>query len=79
MFWKTNAVRSDIAIRDGNWKFFYTSRNQGETALYDLSVDRAESTNVAAKHPEVVKQLTAKVETWKATLPKDYVKTNDVD
>jgi hypothetical protein len=79
LFWKTNAVRSDIAIRDGHWKLFSTIRNRGETELYDLSVDRAESTNVAARYPEVVKRLTAKVETWKATLPKDYVKTNDVD
>jgi N-acetylgalactosamine-6-sulfatase len=79
LFWKTNAVRSDIAIRDGNWKLFSTIHNRGETELYDLSVDRAESTNVAARYPEVVRRLTAKVETWKATLPRDYVKTNDVD
>jgi N-acetylgalactosamine-6-sulfatase len=79
LFWKTNAVRSDIAIRDGNWKLFSTIRNRGETELYDLSVDRAESTNVAVRYPDVVKQLTAKVEMWKATLPKDYVETNDVD
>ena len=46
-------------------------RNRGETELYDLSVDRAESTNVAAKHPDVVKELTAKVEKWKATLPRE--------
>jgi N-acetylgalactosamine-6-sulfatase len=79
LFWKTNTVRSDIAIRDGQWKLFYPVRNRGETELYDLSVDRAESTNVAAKYPDVVKQLTAKVGKWKATLPKDYVKTNDPD
>ena len=79
LFWKTNNVRSDIAIRDGHWKLFYPIRNRGETELYDLSVDRAESTNVAARHPEIVKQLTAKVEKWKATLPRDYVKTSDRD
>jgi arylsulfatase A-like enzyme len=79
LFWKTNAVRSDIAIRDRDWKLFYPTRNRGETELYDLSVDPRESMNVAAKHPEVVKELTAKVEKWKATLPKDYVKTSDPD
>jgi N-acetylgalactosamine-6-sulfatase len=79
LFWKTNTVRSDIAIRDGNWKLFYTVRNRGETELYDLSVDRAESMNIAAKRPDVVKRLTAKVEKWKATLPTDYVKTSDPD
>jgi N-acetylgalactosamine-6-sulfatase len=79
LFWKTNAVRSDIAIRDGNWKLFYPTRNRGEVELYDLSVDRPEGTNVAAQHPDVVKRLTARVETWKATLPRDYVKTSDKD
>ena len=79
LFWKTNAVRSDIAIRDGQWKMFHTIRNRGETELYDLTADPRESTNVAAKYPEVVKELTAKVEKWKATLPKDYVKTSDPD
>jgi N-acetylgalactosamine-6-sulfatase len=79
LFWKTNTVRSDIAIRDGNWKLFYPVRNRGETELYDLSADRAESSNVAAQHPDVVKRLTAKAEAWKATLPRDYVKTADKD
>jgi N-acetylgalactosamine-6-sulfatase len=79
LFWKTNNVRSDIAIRDGDWKLFYTVRNRGETELYDLSVDRAETTNVATRHPDVVKRLTAKVEKWKATLPAEYVKTDDKD
>jgi N-acetylgalactosamine-6-sulfatase len=79
LFWKTNNVRSDIGIRDGKWKLFHTVRPKGQTELYDLSADPREGTNVAAKHPEVVKQLTAKVEAWKATLPKDYVKAGDGD
>jgi N-acetylgalactosamine-6-sulfatase len=77
LFWKTNNVRSDIGVRDGQWKLLYPNRNKGETELYDLSADPGESTNVAAKHPEVVKLLTAKIEQWNATLPREYIKGDD--
>src|SRR5262249_12892387 len=77
LFWKVNNVRSDVAVRDGQWKLFVPTRKAGEVELYDLSVDWPESKNVAAQHPEVVKALGARVEKWKATLPKEYVKAND--
>ncbi len=79
LFWKTNNVRSEIGIRVGNWKMIDPNRKQGEIELYDLSVDPSESKNLAAKNPEVVKELKAKIEKWRATLPKDYVKTADKD
>jgi arylsulfatase A-like enzyme len=78
LFWKTNRVQSDIGIRDGQWKLFHPTR-KGEVELYDLSADPRESTNVAAQHPDIVRRLTAKVEQWQATLPKDYAKTPDND
>jgi N-acetylgalactosamine-6-sulfatase len=79
LFWKVNNVRSEIGIRDGRWKFFYPGRKISGIELYDLSADPRERTNVAAKYPEVVKQLTAKVEKWNAMLPRDYVKSADKD
>jgi arylsulfatase A-like enzyme len=79
LFWKTNTVRSDVAIRDGNWKLFVPTGNRGEIELYDLSVDRGESRNVAATYPSVVQELAAKVAAWKRTLPKDYVKVAEPD
>ena len=39
----------------------------------------AESKNVAAQHPDIVKRLSAKVEAWVATLTKEYVKADDPD
>lgn len=51
----------------------------GELELYELTADPAESNNVAARHPDVVRQLSAKLEAWVATLPKEYLKTKDKD
>jgi arylsulfatase A-like enzyme len=52
------------AIRQGKWKLFLLepAKRKGETsrqtgALYDLSTDLAELTDVSAKHPEVVATL----------------------
>ena len=53
------------AVRKGNWKLHLTARstrNQppvgGLPALYDLSTDLSETTNLADQHPEVVAELT---------------------
>jgi len=56
-----------------------TRKKDGELELYDLTADPAESDNLADKHPDIVKKLSAKVEAWIATLPKDYVKSKDKD
>ena len=79
LLWKTSNVRSEIAIRDGRWKFYHPHRRRGETELYDLSVDPRAAREPPAAHPGVVKQLTAMIEKWDATLPKTYDKTNDRD
>ena len=36
-----------------------------------------ESSNLAAAHPKIAKELTRKVESWVSTLPKEYRKTKD--
>lgn len=77
LIWKTSSLGSDPAMREGQWKFHGTHRRSGEVALYDLAADPAERNNIAAQHPEVVKKLSAKLEAWVATLPKEYVKTAD--
>ena len=49
------------AIRRGNWKGvrYNVALNPDSTIeLYDLSTDISETTNVAAKHPELVAKLT---------------------
>ena len=47
--------------------------------LFDLTADPAETKNLVAQNPEVVKRLSAKLEAWVGTLPKEYAKTDDKD
>lgn len=52
------------AIRSGNWKLldFYL---QDRVELYDLSKDEGETRNVASEHPEIVRELMAKLNAWR--------------
>ncbi|TWU58382.1 sulfatase family protein [Rubripirellula reticaptiva] len=78
LLWKTSSPGSESYIREGQWKLRHpTRRNGGEVELYNIAADPAESSNVADQHPDIVKTLSAKVQTWVASLPKDYVKTKD--
>lgn len=79
LFWKLSNVRSELVIRDGPWKLFEPTKKKGETALYHIPTDAAEKQNVAAKNPEIVAQLKAKIAKWNATLPKEYTKSDDKD
>ncbi len=51
------------AVRMGNWKLVSEANLKGMTytsdpwELYDISVDRSELNNVAAKHPDLVKKM----------------------
>ncbi|MEO7649910.1 MAG: sulfatase-like hydrolase/transferase, partial [Bryobacteraceae bacterium] len=56
MWWYLYGSR---AYRQGRWKVvFGVTRREWE--LYDIESDRTETQNLAAKHPEVLKQLTGK-------------------
>ena len=48
-----------LAIRKGNWKFIPHPMGgpRKPAELYDLSTDVAETTNIAEKHPDKVKEL----------------------
>ncbi|HEV7226524.1 MAG TPA: arylsulfatase [Pirellulales bacterium] len=59
------------AVREGDWKAIRTNlqparkatqQQPGLVELYDLARDRAETKNVAADHPEIVRRLTALME-----------------
>jgi arylsulfatase len=66
LFWEHHL---NCGIRDGKWKLVRYG-NGGKNAtlrkweLYDMEADRAESTNLADRFPEKVKQLDAKWEAW---------------
>ncbi|MFI5380508.1 MAG: arylsulfatase [Tepidisphaerales bacterium] len=51
------------AIRDGQWKLV-AKGPAGKWELYDMSVDRSETHDLAGEQPERVKQLTAAWEAW---------------
>jgi len=57
-----------LAVRKGKWKYFpageyrganYTQTGSGVPELFDLKADIGESQNVAAAHPEVVREMQA--------------------
>jgi arylsulfatase len=50
------------ALRDGRWKITTIEEN-GEWELYDLSVDRGETHNLAEEHPEKLREL---ISLWEA-------------
>lgn len=78
LFWKSSSVGSDAVIREGEWKLRVPSRkSDGEVELYNLAMDPAESENLAARNPAVVKRLSEKLSAWVATLPGNYIKTGD--
>ncbi len=54
---------SNRAVRDGKWKLVAVAKD-GPWELYDMDVDRAETNNLAEKHPEVVKKMAAQWDEW---------------
>ena len=60
LFWEHEGNR---AVRDGQWKLV-AKGPRGPWELYDLTADRAETTDLAAQHPERVKELAAQWEAW---------------
>jgi arylsulfatase A-like enzyme len=50
------------AIRFGKWKL--VSKYMGGWELYDLEADRTELNSLTERHPEVVKDLSARWEAW---------------
>jgi arylsulfatase A-like enzyme len=80
LMWKTRSPGSDAGIRGAQWKLIHPTRKNGaEFALYDIIDDPGEKQNLVSKHPDIVRKLSTKVEAWVATLPKEYIKTDDKD
>jgi arylsulfatase len=51
------------ALRVGDWKLVSAKRDGGVWELYDLARDRGETRNLAAEHPDRVRDLAAR---WQA-------------
>jgi len=59
IFWEHEGNR---AVRQGHWKL--VSKHPGGWELYDISTDRTEMHDLAAKHPEKVQELQVLYERW---------------
>lgn len=55
----------NAAVRKGHWKLF---KGGDRYWLFDLSTDRGEQKDLAAKRPEIVEQLKAELTKWEAEL-----------
>jgi arylsulfatase A-like enzyme len=56
LFWETRGTPRVQAVRKGTWKGVYID-GEKTLRLYNLAEDPQETTDVAAKHPEIVRQL----------------------
>ena len=59
LFWNGKAVR------DGQWKLVVGGRGAKGVGLYDLSTDIGETTDLADRHPDRVKEMLAALDAWK--------------
>jgi arylsulfatase A-like enzyme len=65
-FWRSGSYE---AVRDGDWKL-QLSRNPERAWLFDLATDPTERTDLSARRPDIVQQLTAEIVAHDRELPK---------
>ncbi len=69
LHWRQHGSKGNIALREGKWKLIHNREEAGaKPELYDLSKDISEATDLAAKSPEIVVKLSAKMKTWESQL-----------
>jgi arylsulfatase A-like enzyme len=60
LYWEFHEQGGKTAARMGNWKAVKRDINkelQGNTELYNLSVDEGETNDISASHPDIVKRM----------------------
>ena len=57
LYWEFHEAGFSQAVRLGNWKGVRRQNRNAPIELYDLTTDVGEQTEVAAKHPDVVKRV----------------------
>ena len=60
----------DLAVREGDWKLL-CEYDGSRPELYNLASDPGETTNLAAKQPDLVNRLREAVLHWQSSLPPD--------
>ncbi|MGB0598179.1 MAG: sulfatase-like hydrolase/transferase [Rubripirellula sp.] len=61
LYWSSAGEKGKWAVRSGNWKLVAEKKR---IELFDLEKDLGETNDLAAKHREVVSELTAKYNAW---------------
>ena len=64
LYWRAGGAS---AVLQGRYKLI-SDETTGAVALYDLSTDPGESTNLSRKNPEIVSDMSALLQTWEADL-----------
>jgi len=82
LYWESHYPHSKQAARKGNWKVIRPAAGKA-LELYDLSVDAGEQLNVAARHPEIIRDFETFLRTartrslhWPITMPGQTAATN---
>jgi arylsulfatase A-like enzyme len=57
------------SVRSTRWQMVSVTKDKLRWQLFDVKADPGEKTDVAGKHPEVVKKLNAEYDKWWASLP----------
>ena len=65
LFW-SKGPGDEWAVRRGDWKLHWT---KGRMELVDLAKDPSETMNLAADHPDKVRELSAAFDEWIAPMP----------
>jgi arylsulfatase A-like enzyme len=66
LYWRSGDAK---AIRSGDWKLIISGKTH-ETWLYNLAKDKSETTDLASKNPEKVKELQTALQNWEKGLIK---------
>lgn len=61
LYWSSGGIKGKWAVRSGPWKLV-AEKNRME--LFNLKNDRSETTDLAAKHPNVVSRLNDQYDAW---------------
>ena len=61
LFWRVIGVRSQRAVRSGDWKLIF---DEQRPMLFNLRTDVGERNNVIGLHPEIAQRLRPLLEQW---------------
>ncbi len=77
LFWQHGA---NVAMRDGDWKLVAKAKGlRGGPALYDLSNDLSETTDLADSQPRRVAQMMGEIDAWQKDVAQDVTRQPTYD